>query len=142
MNTLVLITYCIYLPIAFFLTFWVAKVFFKNAYAFMLEIFHKREDLAKSTNHLYEVGFYLITLGFALGFMRMRYVAADFDKQAVFEVLSQKVGYLAIFLGAMVFFNLYMLFRGKHKSNENRREREWLRQNRMNDVPTTDQPEV
>lgn len=127
MNSFVLITYCIYLPIALVLTFWVAKVFFKNAYAFMLEIFHKREDLAKSTNHLYEVGFYLVTLGFALGFMRLRYVTEDFDSQGVFEVLSYKVGVLAIFLGGMVFFNLYMLFRGKQKSNENKRAQDRLR---------------
>lgn len=134
MNTYVLITYCVYLPIAIVLTFFVARIFFKNAYAFMLEIFEKREDLAKSTNHLYEVGFYLLNLGFALFFMRIESYSLTFDQVDVFEILSYKVGFLAMFLGGMVFFNLYMLFRGKHKSNENRREREWLLKNQELEV--------
>ncbi len=125
MNNYIIFVYCVYLPIALVLTFFVARIFFRNAYTFMLEIFNQKVDIAKSTNHLYEVGFYLINLGFALFYMRISHYR-NFTQIDVFEVLSYKIGFLAMFLGAMVFFNLYMLFRGKHKSNKNRAEREWI----------------
>jgi hypothetical protein len=35
------------------------------------------------------------------------------------EVLSLKVGGFSIYLGLMLFFNLYLFFRGKRKSKEN-----------------------
>ncbi len=120
MNNLIVYSYLIYLPIAVLLTFFVAKTFFKNAQVFMLEIFSKRVELATSTNKLFEVGFYLVNLGFALNYMEISRNVQNFYAQDMFEVLSFKVGSLAIFLGAMVFLNLYFLFRGKKKSRENK----------------------
>ncbi len=126
MKDLVVTTYMIYLPIAILLTFFVARVFFKNSKIFMLDIFNGRKEIAGSTNTLFETGFYLLSLGFALFYMRIRYVnVAKFNFQDLFETLSYKVGMLAVFLGCMVFFNLYMLFRGKKKTviNKLRKER-------------------
>ncbi len=128
---LIVTTYVAYLPVAIFLTFIVARIFFKNSKIFMLDIFNGRSEIALSTNKLFEVGFYLLNLGFALFYMKInksdfmiRDYATDellleFTKQDMFETLSYKVGVLAVFLGVMVFFNLYMLFRGKKKSGEN-----------------------
>lgn len=131
MKNLIVNTYSIYLSIAIVLVFLVARIFFKNSKIFMLDIFRGREEIAHSTNRLFETGFYLLNLGFAFLFMKITqsnfFVYSEelnksvfqFNEQNLFETLSYKVGALAIFLGLMVFFNLYMLFRGKKKSKLN-----------------------
>ncbi|MFT5055646.1 MAG: hypothetical protein ACI80H_000349, partial [Pseudoalteromonas distincta] len=131
-------TYIAYLPIAILLTFIVARIFFKNSKIFMLDIFSGRQEIASSTNKLFETGFYLLCLGFAL--FRMKINKQDFisyenemiggvnvnteklmyGMQELFETLSSKIGILAVVLGIMVFFLMYMLFRGKKKSAEGR----------------------
>lgn len=124
MENLVVTTYIIYLPIAIVLTLLVARLFFKNSKIFMLDIFSGRNDLAMSTNKLFEMGFYLLNLGFALFYMKIVRYTTGFNHQDMFEILSHKVGMLSVFLGVMVFFNLYMLFRGKKKTTINKMRRE------------------
>ena len=118
MKDLVVTTYSIYIPVAIILTFIVARIFFSNSRIFMMDIFRGRSEIAMSTNKLFEVGFYLLSLGFALFRTEVK-AALDYGKQQMFETLSYKVGVLAVFLGIMVFFNLYLLFRGKKKTREN-----------------------
>ena len=118
MKNLIVSTYLVYLPVAIMLTFIVARIFFKNSKVFMLDIFRGREGIAMSTNKLFEMGFYLLNLGFALFYMKVSQSMESFTKQDMFETLSYKIGVLAVFLGLMVFFNLYMLFRGKKKSKQ------------------------
>jgi hypothetical protein len=142
MKDLIVTTYIAYLPVALLLTFVVARVFFKNSKIFMLDIFSGRQDIAMSTNKLFETGFYLLSLGFALFIMKVdkssftkyetTYIngvseSAEtffYGQQDLFEVLSNKVGVLSVVLGLMVFFLLFMLFRGKKKSAESRMLRE------------------
>jgi len=144
MTDLIVKTYIAYLPVAILLTFVVARIFFKNSKIFMLDIFSGREEIAMSTNKLFETGFYLLSLGFALFRMKINksnFITIDFEmvegvrtrietlvygKQELFEVLSSKVGVLAVALGFMVFFLMYMLFRGKKKSAEGRDRKEEL----------------
>jgi len=121
-TTKILTGYFIYLPIALTLTFIVSRTLFKNGKIFMLDIFKGREDIASATNHLFETGFYLLNIGFALMILKL-----DVNKntyQELVEALSYKIGGFSIYLGIMLFFNLYFFFRGKRKakeaSNENR----------------------
>ena len=95
----------------------------------MSDIFKGRVEIASSTNTLFELGFYLLSLGFALSIMEI--TRTTIDHQQFYEILSEKVGVLSVFLGIMVFFNLYMLFRGKKKTSENQRLKERL-QNQQN----------
>ena len=96
------------------LTWYVAHTLFKNSKVFMLDIFHGRTDIAMSTNRLFETGFYLMNLGFALTIMTVSY---DFtDNRTLMEVLSAKIGGFSIYLGVMLFANLYLFFRGKSVS--------------------------
>lgn len=124
MENLIVRAYIVYLPVAVLLTFVVAKIFFKNSKIFMSDIFNGRLEIANSTNTLFEMGFYLLSLGFALSIMEIGRSAIS--HQQFYEILSEKVGVLSVFLGIMVFFNLYMLFRGKKKSSENKRLRDRL----------------
>lgn len=112
--------YLIYLPVALLLTFFTARTLFKSGKIFMLDIFKGREEIALSTNRLFEVGFYLLNVGFALLILKITpsYHEA-FNARVMIETLSYKVGGFSIYLGIMLFFNLYLFFRGKRKSKEN-----------------------
>jgi hypothetical protein len=108
--------YAIYLPVTVGLTLYVARVLFRNGKIFMLDIFHGRAEIAESTNQLFKVGFYLLNVGFAL--LMLETDATVDGSQTLLEVLSMKIGGFSIYLGIMLFFNLYMFFRGKRKSRE------------------------
>jgi len=115
-TTKILIGYAVYLPTALFLTFYVSKTLFKNSKVYMLDIFKGREEIANATNKLFETGFYLLNLGFAL--LIMKITAYENNYQTLIETLSSKIGGFSIYLGIMLFFNLYFFFRGKRKASE------------------------
>ncbi|WP_428224869.1 hypothetical protein [Flavobacterium sp.] len=113
----IIIGYAVYLPIAFALTFYVSKTLFRNGKTFMMDIFHGREEIALATNKLFETGFYLLNLGFALLILELNLYENTY--QELIEELSYQVGGFSIYLGIMLFFNLYLFFRGKRKAKEN-----------------------
>ena len=115
-TTKILIGYAIYLPIALFLTYYVSKTLFKNSKIYMLDIFKGREEIANATNKLFETGFYLLNLGFALMILEMNMY--DNSYQVLIEKLSYKIGGFSIYLGIMLFLNLYFFFRGKRKASQ------------------------
>ena len=115
-TTKILVGYFIYLPVVVALTLIVSRTLFKNAKVFMLDIFKGREEIATATNKLFETGFYLLNLGFALMILQMNLY--DNTYQSLVEALSYKIGGFSIYLGVMLFLNLYFFFRGKRKSKE------------------------
>jgi hypothetical protein len=115
-TTKILIGYTVYLPIALFLTFYVSKTLFKNSKFYMLDIFRGREEIAVATNKLFETGFYLLNIGFALMILEINEYKNDY--QTLIEALSYKIGGFSIYLGLMLFLNLYFFFRGKRKAKE------------------------
>jgi len=124
--------YLIYLPIVILLTWYVAHTLFKNSKTFMLDIFHGKEDIAISTNKLFETGFYLLNLGFALLIME---IATEIsDSRTLMEILSTKIGGCSIYLGIMLFFNLYLFFRGRRISKERSRLAEALKRIPGNEI--------
>ncbi len=114
-NILIVKTYLIYLAITLSMTFFVARILFQNSKIFMLDIFRGREEIAYPTNRLFEIGFYLMNIGAALLFMKTTRILSN---QILLETLSWKVGSFSIYLGLMLFMNLYLLFRGKRVSSE------------------------
>ncbi|GGE50374.1 hypothetical protein EV200_10216 [Pedobacter psychrotolerans] len=115
-TTKILIGYAIYLPVALFLTFYVSKTLFKNSKIYMLDIFKGREEIANATNKLFETGFYLLNIGFALLIMKITTTLSSY--QHLVEALGTKIGGFSIYLGLMLFINLYLFFRGKRKANQ------------------------
>lgn len=112
----ILLGYFIYLPVAVGLTWYVSRTLFRNARIFMLDIFKGREEIANATNRLFETGFYLLNLGFALLILEMTLTHDTY--QNLMEALSYKIGAFAVYLGIMLFFHLYLFFRGKRKAKE------------------------
>jgi hypothetical protein len=120
-NSYIIVAYFIYLPVALLLTWLVAHSLFKNGLIFMRDIFFGREDIAKATNSLFKIGFYLLNIGFALFILKIYDGLAGM--QDTIEVLSSKIGGFSIYLGVMLFFNLYLFFRGKRVAKQKHLER-------------------
>lgn len=121
MTSTFVLTYLIYLPVVIGLTLYVARTLFRNGRVFMLDIFKGKADIADATNKLFEVGFYLINIGFALRIMQVNGFwgndAYDTTQEMV-EVLAGKIGGFAIYLGIMLFLNLFLFFRGRRKARQ------------------------
>ncbi|MEI6946228.1 hypothetical protein V9K67_03440 [Paraflavisolibacter sp. H34] len=118
-NAYIVAAYFIYLPVALVLTWIVAENLFKNGMVFMRDIFFGREEIARATNSLFKIGFYLLNIGFALYILEIYNPLTGM--QDTIEVLSSKIGGFSIYLGVMLFFNLYLFFRGKRAA----RQRTW-----------------
>lgn len=118
MENLTVIAYSIYLPIAIGLTYYVAYVLFKNSLVYMNDIFQGRADVALATNNLFRIGFYLLNIGFALYILEMYLDHAKV--QTMIEQLSYKIGGFSIYLGIMLFLNMFLFFRGKRIAKQRR----------------------
>jgi len=114
----IVIAYFCYLPIALGLTWYVAHSLFRNSIVFMKDIFNGREEIALATNTLFRIGFYLLNIGFALYILKIREPLSS--TQTTIEALSFKVGGFSIYLGIMLFLNLYLFFRGKRVAKQKR----------------------
>jgi hypothetical protein len=119
-NTYIVAAYLIYLPVALVLTWAVANTLFRNGLIFMRDIFFGREEMAKATNSLFKCGFYLLNIGFALYILKIYGVLSGM--QDTIEILSTKIGGFSIYLGIMLFLNMYLFFRGKKVSKQRRME--------------------
>lgn len=118
-NSKIIIAYLVYLPIIITLTVYVSKMLFKNGKLFMIDIFKGKEDIALATNKLFEIGFYLINIGWALIILKISYSSnIELNYQSIIEILSKKIGGFSIYLGIMLFLNLYFFFRGRRKSRQ------------------------
>lgn len=102
------ITYSIYIILALAATIGVARTLFRHGRAFLLDAFHRDEDLADSVNHLLVVGFYLVNAGFICLYLKT--ADAIHATQGIFESVASKMGVVLLVLGAMHFLNL-ALFR-------------------------------
>jgi hypothetical protein len=100
-------TYVSYLAISVALTVWVARTLSKNGRVFLVNSFASDERLADSINHLLVVGFYLINLGYVTLALKLGVKPAS-TVEAI-EFLSTKVGLVLLVLGAMHFFNVFVV---------------------------------
>ena len=101
------IAYGFYLLIAVGFTVWVARSLSSNGEVFLVECFGHDEVLAKSTNHLLVVGFYLMNLGFI--FLALQVGDAPQTVPDTIVFLSSKVGLAVLVLGGMHFFNMHAI---------------------------------
>ncbi|WP_046756916.1 hypothetical protein [Kordia jejudonensis] len=111
----VVIAYFIYLPIVIGLTVFVSKKLFESGKSFMIDIFKGQENIAIATNKLFEVGFYLINIGCALIIMKVYGYNSNYpiSNQSLIEVMGIKIGGFSVYLGIMLFLNLFFFLRGR-----------------------------
>src|ERR1700742_1444819 len=100
-------SYAVYLLISLLVTVWVARTLYKNGRVFLVDAFHGNSELADSVNHLLVVGFYLINMGYVT--LALRLGTKPESTTGAIEFLSTKVGLVLLVLGAMHFFNVFVI---------------------------------
>jgi hypothetical protein len=113
-----ILTYLVYLLVSIELTVWVARVLFKNGRIFLVDIFHGNNELADSVNKLLVVGFYLINIGYMS--LALKETGGIPNTQVVVEVLSYKLGWIILILGAMHFLNLVVFFKLRNRAKRDK----------------------
>lgn len=101
------IAYALYLATTVPLTVFVARTLFKHGGVFLRDVFHGKDELAAAVNHLLVVGFYLFNLGYVALLLQTNAVVDDAED--VFEVLTMRVGVVALILGAVHLANVWLL---------------------------------
>lgn len=102
---LVVATYLAYTCITVPLTVWVARTLHRHGGVFLIDVFEGNEVLAKSVNQLLVIGFYLLNLGYVALYLQTN--GAIDDIRTLIEVLSRKVGGVAVVLGIVHFANVW-----------------------------------
>jgi len=126
---LLILTYAAYLVISIAMTIWVAWTLSKRGRIFLVDGFGGKEELADSINHLLVVGFYLMNLGWVS--LSLRFGARPEDVPGAIEFLTTKVGIILIVLGAMHFFNMFVIARLRQRALN------FARADRIGPVPPT-----
>src|ERR1044071_2885528 len=119
------LAYGLYLLISIGMTIWVARTLSTNGEVFLIQCFGHNEVLAKSTNHLLVVGFYLVNIGFITLTLSLGTEPTNYAEAIRF--LSSKVGLAVLVLGGMHFFNMTAIARFGRKVND------WLVESRPAD---------
>jgi hypothetical protein len=104
--------YLAYLIITVALTIWVARTLFRNGQVFLKDALADA-DLAESVNKLLVVGFYLLNLGYVA--LAMKTGALVTDATDAVETLAGKLGLVMLALGAIHFFNIFVLTRFRRR---------------------------
>lgn len=99
------LTYLLYLALALPLTLWVARSLHRYGKVFLLDVFEGDETLAHAVNQLLVIGFYLLNLGYVALFMTSH--AKVDSTRKLFEVLSTKIGAVALVIGVVHFGNVW-----------------------------------
>ena len=110
------LSYGLYLLLSIGMTVWVARTLSVNGEVFLIQCFGHNEALARSTNHLLVVGFYLINVGWIL--LTLRFGAEPQTWSEAIKFVSSKVGLAVLVLGAMHFFNMNAIAKFGRKVGE------------------------
>ena len=110
------IAYALYLFISLAITVWVAHTLSRNGEVFLIQCFGHNAVLARSTNHLLVVGFYLVNIGFITLTLSLGDEPTTVPETIRF--LSSKVGLAVMVLGGMHFFNMTAIARYGKKVND------------------------
>jgi len=101
------LAYGLYLLISIGMTIWVAHTLSSNGEVFLVQCFGHNAEVAKSTNHLLVVGFYLVNIGFIT--LTLSNGTEPQTWPQTIRFLSGKVGLAVIVLGGMHFFNMHAI---------------------------------
>ena len=110
------LAYGLYLVISIGMTIWVARTLSTNGEVFLIQCFGHNAELARSTNHLLVVGFYLVNIGFIT--LTLSNGSEPQTWPQMIRFLSGKVGLAVIVLGGMHFFNMHAIARFGRKVSD------------------------
>ena len=114
------LSYAVYVLVSIGMTVWVAHTLSTNGEVFLVECFGHDGVLARSTNHLLVVGFYLVNIGFIL--LALQFGATPETLPQAIRFVATKVGLAVMVLGGMHFFNMHAIAKFGRKVGR------WLRE--------------
>ena len=100
-------THISYLVISVAVTVWVARTLRKHGMIYLSDKMDSKPEVAESFSNLLIVGFYLINLGFES--LALKYGGVARDTVSAIELLSTKIGFVLLCLGAMHFITVMVL---------------------------------
>ncbi|MEO0974799.1 MAG: hypothetical protein AAFX85_17060 [Pseudomonadota bacterium] len=100
-------SYLIYLILSIAVTITIQRTLSRNGFFFLVDGFGGDMELARSTNHLLSVGFYLLNLGFVLLRMDTQRSIDTVDRMIVY--LTSNMGVVLVILGILHFFNMIVI---------------------------------
>jgi hypothetical protein len=101
------IAYLIYLPISFYISVILGKVFYRNGRYFILEAFSGDETITNAINHFLLVGYYLLNLGYDA--YSLSFWPNIMSTKDLINELSLHLGSLILGLGLVHYFNIYSI---------------------------------
>ena len=104
-------THISYLAISIAVTIWVARTLRKHGMIYLSDKMDSKPEVAESFSNLLIVGFYLINLGFES--LALKYGGAAHDTVSAIELLSTKIGFVLLCLGAMHFITVAVLTKSR-----------------------------
>jgi hypothetical protein len=113
-----LLSYLLYLAVVVPLVVVVARTLATNGRVFLQDAFDGQAELADAVNKLLVVGFYLLNLGWAALFMANSRTIDD--GQEMLEVLTTRVGVVALILGVVHMANVWVFNRVRRRAAERR----------------------
>lgn len=116
MISLNLTGYLIYLPITFYITFYVGGVLYRSGEAFLADIFEGNAALGHAYNTFLLTGYYLLNLGYAAVSITW-WNTIETTGQLVNE-LALRLGVIIMALGIIHYFNMYAFWKFAPKLKE------------------------
>ena len=104
---LTVMTYLLYLAVTVPLTLWVGRALRRHGEVFLLDVFGGDGRLAHAVNQLLVIGFYLLNFGYLSTFMAASKEVVT--GRELMEVVSTKVGGVALVVGVIHFVNVWCL---------------------------------
>lgn len=108
------VSYVVYLVVSIAMTVWVARTLSRTGKVFLVDSFAGNEALADSVNHMLVVGFYLLNFGYILLALQTQQDLTSL--RTAIEFLSKKIGLVLLVLGALHFFNVFVIAKWRQRA--------------------------
>ena len=116
MKNLNLIAYSLYLPITFYITLYVGKMFYKHGEVYLHQLLPNKTDMVKAINSLLLTGYYLLNLGYAT--VTLSFWERIATSLQLLEILSTKLAYIILILGSMHLNNMLVIYLASKYQNK------------------------
>jgi len=98
----------IYVAVAVGLTVWLAQTLYRSGTAFLHDVFADKPELADALNRLLVVGFYMLSMGYALYILRASRQLDGFEST---QFLVNRFALLLVSLAVLHFVNVTVFWR-------------------------------
>lgn len=112
-----ILSYSIYLPVTFYITFAVGRICFENGDVYLHRLMDEHPDTVKALNRLLLIGYYLLNLGYAAIILSDWPAIANLSKSLL--VSFTRIGSILCILGIMHYNNMLMTYLISKRINKN-----------------------